>query len=353
MLVERAAQSGSGARASASTIRIATSKSLTELIRSADLVVLPYDSDDQVTSGVLVDAVAAGRPVVSTAFPHAVELLASGAGIVVPQRDPAALAGAIRSVLTDPDRAARWPPKRAAWRPSCRGRRWPRRYDASALGCWPTRRAGTGVNGALPARDVTADSDAAAWRHVLAMSDGIGIFEHADHAAPRREHGYCTDDVSRLLIAIVREPVTRAGPRPSSNESPSVPRRLAGRDRPHTKSTRASTVAGTAGAASRTAGVAACGRSAAPLASRPRRGHAVECSVVLRSRRRATIAAPTGDGVRRARRRRSARRRSPPRSRPRAAGRRDRRASDRCRPAIRWPWPEDDSRTPTPPCRKR
>ena len=67
---------------------------------------LPYDSRDQVTSGVLVDAVAAGRPVVSTAFPHAVELLASGAGIVVPQRDPAALAAAIRSVLTDSGLAA-------------------------------------------------------------------------------------------------------------------------------------------------------------------------------------------------------------------------------------------------------
>ncbi len=79
--------------------------SLTDLIRSADLVVLPYDSKDQVTSGVLVDAVAAGRPVVSTAFPHAVELLSSGAGIVVPQRDPVALAAAIRSVLTNPSRA--------------------------------------------------------------------------------------------------------------------------------------------------------------------------------------------------------------------------------------------------------
>jgi polysaccharide biosynthesis protein PslF len=78
---------------------------LTELITSADLVVLPYDSDEQVTSGVLVDAVAAGRPVVSTAFPHATELLASGAGIVVPQRDPVALASAIRSVLADPDLA--------------------------------------------------------------------------------------------------------------------------------------------------------------------------------------------------------------------------------------------------------
>lgn len=80
--------------------------SLTDLIRSADVVVLPYDSRDQVTSGVLVDAVAAGRPVVSTAFPHAVELLATGAGIVVPQRDPVALGTAIRSVVTDPRLAA-------------------------------------------------------------------------------------------------------------------------------------------------------------------------------------------------------------------------------------------------------
>lgn len=79
---------------------------LTDLIASADVVILPYDSADQVTSGVLVDAVAAGRPVIATAFPHAVELLASGAGIVVPQRDPHALAAAIRSVLTDRDLAA-------------------------------------------------------------------------------------------------------------------------------------------------------------------------------------------------------------------------------------------------------
>jgi glycosyltransferase involved in cell wall biosynthesis len=104
MLIERAARSGSGSRISFDD-SYRDLESLTDLIRSADLVVLPYDSADQVTSGVLVDAVAAGRPVVSTAFPHAVELLASGAGIVVPQRDPAALAAAIRSVLDDPDRA--------------------------------------------------------------------------------------------------------------------------------------------------------------------------------------------------------------------------------------------------------
>ncbi|MDG4663661.1 glycosyltransferase [Mycobacterium sp. 236(2023)] len=75
---------------------------LTRLVQSARVVVLPYDSRDQVTSGVLVDAIAAGRPVVATAFPHAVELLSGGAGVVVDHDDPEALASALRRVLTKP-----------------------------------------------------------------------------------------------------------------------------------------------------------------------------------------------------------------------------------------------------------
>ena len=80
--------------------------SLTALVQSSAVVVLPYDSTDQVTSGVLVDAIASGRPVVATAFPHAVELLASGAGIVVDHDDQDALAWALHRLLTEPDLAA-------------------------------------------------------------------------------------------------------------------------------------------------------------------------------------------------------------------------------------------------------
>jgi len=75
-------------------------------VREAAVVLLPYDSREQVTSGVLIEAVAAGRPVVSTGFPHARELLASGAGIVVRRQDPAAIAAAVRRVLTEPTLAA-------------------------------------------------------------------------------------------------------------------------------------------------------------------------------------------------------------------------------------------------------
>lgn len=44
------------------------------------------------------------------------------------------------------------------------------------------------------------------FAHVMSMSNDIGMFEHADHSRPRREHGYCTDDVARLLIVAIREP---------------------------------------------------------------------------------------------------------------------------------------------------
>ncbi|HWS32664.1 MAG TPA: glycosyltransferase [Actinoplanes sp.] len=75
---------------------------LSRLIRSADAVVLPYDSTEQVTSGVLIEAVGAGVPVVATEFPHAVELLADGPGLLVPHQDPEAMAMAIRHVLAEP-----------------------------------------------------------------------------------------------------------------------------------------------------------------------------------------------------------------------------------------------------------
>jgi len=105
---------------------------LTQLIGTADLVVLPYDSDDQVTSGVLVDAVACGRPVVATAFPHAIELLSGGAGVVVPQRDPGALADVLRSVVDHPELLV---PMAAECRRLAPELSWPavaRRYDELA-----------------------------------------------------------------------------------------------------------------------------------------------------------------------------------------------------------------------------
>ncbi len=71
------------------------------MLELADVVLLPYDSRDQVSSGVLVDALAAGRPVVATRFPHAVELLSGGAGRVVDHDRIDEMAAAVATYLLD------------------------------------------------------------------------------------------------------------------------------------------------------------------------------------------------------------------------------------------------------------
>jgi hypothetical protein len=49
-------------------------------------------------------------------------------------------------------------------------------------------------------------TQAPSYAHLSALTDETGLFEHAEYDAPRREHGYCVDDVARALILVTREP---------------------------------------------------------------------------------------------------------------------------------------------------
>jgi glycosyltransferase involved in cell wall biosynthesis len=161
-------------------------ESLLRLIRGADIVLLPYQSREQVVSGVLVEALASGKPVVATRFPHAEELLGGGAGLLVPHEDAPAIADALRRLLTDDELAS----------------------SAAAAACRTGRSLAWETVGAryfdLAAELVRLPQPR--FDHLLSLSDGSGVFEHAKLTVPRREHGSCTDDVARALVAVMREP---------------------------------------------------------------------------------------------------------------------------------------------------
>lgn len=95
--------------------RYLTPAALDGLIGGADAVVLPYESADQATSGVLAEAVVARIPVIATGFPHAVELLSGGAGVIVPHRDPSAIAAAVAQVLNTSSPVAAGPGDAMSW----------------------------------------------------------------------------------------------------------------------------------------------------------------------------------------------------------------------------------------------
>lgn len=43
------------------------------------------------------------------------------------------------------------------------------------------------------------------YSHLLSLRGPYGTFEHAKYAIPRVEHGYCTDDVSRVALVLARQ----------------------------------------------------------------------------------------------------------------------------------------------------
>lgn len=53
---------------------------------------------------------------------------------------------------------------------------------------------------------VVAPAATLPFDHLARLTDARGVFEHADHDVPRREHGYCLDDVARALLVLAREP---------------------------------------------------------------------------------------------------------------------------------------------------
>lgn len=175
--------------------RFLTVDELAVLLAATDLYVTPYRSREQIVSGALTFAVVAGCPVVSTPYRYAEDLLATGAGVLVPFDDPAALSAAVLDLLGDPDRLAAV-------------RSESRRIGASMT--WPA--VGDQMHEVLkeavelgrvePEVDVLPAPSSPRLRpdHLLVLVDDVGIVQHADGVIPRRDSGYCVDDVARLVI---------------------------------------------------------------------------------------------------------------------------------------------------------
>ncbi len=51
-----------------------------------------------------------------------------------------------------------------------------------------------------------ASTPVVVFDHLEHLTDARGLFEHASHTIPRREHGYCVDDAARGVVVLCREP---------------------------------------------------------------------------------------------------------------------------------------------------
>jgi glycosyltransferase involved in cell wall biosynthesis len=87
--------------------RFVGSMELIRWLEATDVFVTPYPNLEQIVSGTLSYAVAAGKPSVSTPYLYATEILAGGRGLLVPPRSSVALTDAlVELLLNDGLRAA-------------------------------------------------------------------------------------------------------------------------------------------------------------------------------------------------------------------------------------------------------
>ena len=167
---------------------------LSDLLAATDVFLTPYGNREQIASGALTFAIAAGCAVVSTPYWYAQDMLASGAGLLVPFLDPEAVADAVCSYIEQPDMllAARTEAKRIGSTLA-----WPAVAEATArvlqeADALAPRRRPAGV----------ADLHLTSLRtdHLLTLADDVGIVQHAHGIIPNRSSGYCVDDVARLAV---------------------------------------------------------------------------------------------------------------------------------------------------------
>jgi glycosyltransferase involved in cell wall biosynthesis len=175
---------------------------LLEFISMCDVYVTPYLNEAQMTSGTLAYSYGLGKPVVSTPYWHAEELLADGRGVLVPFGDPAATGREIADLLTDDARRLAICKRAYAGSRSMTWQRTAERYvsafENARQGHWlkafarPDSKTPEPQSGsALPGMQIA---------HFLSMCDDTGLFQHAVHSVPDRSHGYCVDDNARALL---------------------------------------------------------------------------------------------------------------------------------------------------------
>jgi glycosyltransferase involved in cell wall biosynthesis len=182
--------------------RYVTEEDLCEYLAAADIYVTPYHNMEQIVSGTLAYALAAGTAVVSTPYRYAQEMLAEGRGCLVDPGDVDGFADTIRNLLEDADDRQRM---QAAAYEYGRAMIWPRvalqYHETLTEACADAvERARVQAREEKRRLRMRLSLPEVRLSILLAMTDDVGILQHCVYATPDRRHGYATDDNARAVI---------------------------------------------------------------------------------------------------------------------------------------------------------
>ncbi|MBS3948453.1 MAG: glycosyltransferase [Dethiobacter sp.] len=161
---------------------------------AADLVVCPYHSEGQITSGVLSNSLGKGKAIISTPYLHAQVALAGGKGRLVNFNDPVGMSEAVLQLIENSEE-----------RLSLAGQA----YIAGLQMSWSrVSRQYLDVFGALMSQAIGTNKQDRVFtlpvinmNYLKTLTDDTSIVQHALFGIPDYAHNYSADDAARAIVA--------------------------------------------------------------------------------------------------------------------------------------------------------
>ena len=182
--------------------RFVTNDELFSYLELCDIYVIPYLGEKQISSGTLIYTMGAAKPIISTPFWYAREMLADERGMLFGFRDSVQLSEKINDLLSDEEKRKTIAQNAFTLAKECY---WPmisqQYYDL--------------IDRMIAEDNIRALSEPAPvieskfvlppikLDHLRVLTDYTGILQHAKFNVPDRNHGYCTDDNARSLLLSV------------------------------------------------------------------------------------------------------------------------------------------------------
>lgn len=183
--------------------RFVSLEELVSFLASCDVYVTPYLDKFQIVSGTLAYAMGLGKPIVSTPYYYAEELLADGRGVLAEFQDGASMADGVIGILEDPDRMAQMRRRayeygrKMTWKEVAK--EYVKLYRAVLAGRRVAPVQATPARQPISFRDLPRPKVA----HLARLTDSTGIIHMAHYDIPDRASGYTTDDNALALAATV------------------------------------------------------------------------------------------------------------------------------------------------------
>jgi len=184
--------------------RFVSDSELFGYLGAADIYITPYLHREQLTSGTLAFAVGAGKAVVSTPYWAAEELLADDRGKLVRFNEPNHLADAVVEIIENEETF--YSLRRKAYDYG-RDMTWPmigKKYWKMFTAKRPSAKVSTKALASIEEAISILEVPEPPLNHLQRLTDDTGLYQHAKFTIPNREHGYCTDDNSRAIVAMIK-----------------------------------------------------------------------------------------------------------------------------------------------------